>query len=408
MGGGFVHRGISLFFLLAGVFLFPLISVAQGADIAIKDIRIGQQGGGVYRFVLEADQRVPFQVFLINFPERMVIDLPAAKPIEALELQNSANAPITEFRYGLFRSGVTRIVMDVSEPLTLLASARLDPDGDKGHRFYIDFKKSTQRIQNRDFFQTNDWVAYSRDQTEIKVDISKKKVKKNKKKRIIVLDPGHGGPDPGAISPLNKRVLEKKIVLIFAKSIKKILEEEGDYKVILTREKDVFVPLRDRYKIAEDNDADLFISIHVDSIPVSKVRGLTLYTLSEKASDKEAELLARNENQSDLLAGYDLSGFSQDVSSILIDLSRDSTNQESWRLAQHLVQFAKQQVVVSKKPHRSAGFAVLKSSSIPSVLLEVGYMTNDQDLKNLRSSRFQKQVGRIVKEGVSRYLKENQ
>ena len=160
-------------------------------------------------------------------------------------------------------------------------------------------------------------------------------------------------------------------MLSFSKLLKKKLLATKKYNVILTREKDFYIPLRDRFKIADKAKADIFISVHADKIHVKKIRGLTVYTLSEKASDEESEALAKHENRSDVLVGENLNQYTQEVSNILIDIAQEKTNRQSWRLARKLVGKLKGQVPVSNKVHRYAGFAVLKSPNVPSILLEL-------------------------------------
>ena len=216
------------------------------------------------------------------------------------------------------------------------------------------------------------------------------------------MDPGHGGVDPGAIGI--KGTYEKKIVLMAAKSIKEILAKSGRYNVILTRESDSFIPLRKRVAIARHARADLFISLHADSIKNGAVRGATVYTLSENASDREAAQLAERENKSDLIVGIDLDAESQEVTDILIDLVQRETMNQSAVFADAIVQEITKKIKTHRRPHKFAGFAVLKAPDVPSILLEMGYLSNVNDERLLRQDSFVRKIAKSVKIGLDKYF----
>lgn len=222
------------------------------------------------------------------------------------------------------------------------------------------------------------------------------------RKRIIVIDPGHGGVDPGAISVSG--VYEKHITLAAARALQAHLESTGRFEVRLTRDRDVFIRLRDRIEIAREKKADLFISLHADTIRNSGVRGLSLYTLSERASDKEAAALAERENKADLIAGIDLSHESAEVTNILIDLAQRETMNQSAKLAALLVDELKERVRILQNPHRFAGFAVLKAPDIPSVLIELGFLSNRDDERALRSKAHRRKLAQSIAGAVDRYF----
>ncbi len=245
--------------------------------------------------------------------------------------------------------------------------------------------------------------AYFNQKNRVAEQKQKQKQTVKKKKPVIVLDAGHGGIDPGGVVP---GVREKDIVLSFAKLLKGKIEAQGKYKAVLTRDKDVYVPLRDRFKIAEKADADMFISIHADKIHVKSIRGLTIYTLSEKASDDESAALAQQANRSDILVGHNVNEYDSVTSDILIDRALEATTEQSWRIAKLMVRSLKGQVPISRKPHRFAGFAVLKSPNVPSILIELGYLTNESDFKNLRSKNFKNNVSDKLILGIDAYFKE--
>ena len=227
-------------------------------------------------------------------------------------------------------------------------------------------------------------------------------LKKNvKRKPLIIIDPGHGGIDPGAIG---NGTMEKTITLAVAKALKKELLATGRFRVELTRDKDVYIPLRDRFKLARDDSAELFISLHADSHANSKTRGASVYTLSENASDSEAEALAAKENKSDVIAGVDLTNESKVVTGILIDLAQRETTNLSARFAKMLVKSLKRDTLMLEQSHRFAGFAVLKAPDVPSVLLEMGYISSDEDQRLLTNKSHQKGLAQAISRAIQSFF----
>ena len=221
---------------------------------------------------------------------------------------------------------------------------------------------------------------------------------------VVVIDPGHGGRDPGSLGPNGER--EKDAVLAIAKAIKAELESSGRYRAILTRDTDIYIPHRERTDMARKTDADLFISIHADSFPKDRsVSGATIYTLSETASDKEAARLASRENRSDVIAGVDLAREDDDVTSILIDLAQRETMNASAEFAAIL----QREMVGAGVPfkghfHRFAGFLVLKAPDVPAVLLETGYISNPNDAAYLFSKKGQREIAKGVASAVESHI----
>ena len=209
-------------------------------------------------------------------------------------------------------------------------------------------------------------------------------------RKMIVLDPGHGGVDPGAVAANGS--YEKEVTLAMARELKRQLEASGRYRVALTRDGDVFVPLRERPARARAMNADLFISLHADSHEDRALRGLSVYTLSEKASDREADMLASRENRADALGGVNLATESDQVASILIDLAQRDTLNQSHRFAYTLVQEVGRDTLLLPKPQRSAGFAVLTSPDVPAALVEMGYLSQPQDFRLLTTPQHQKRL----------------
>jgi N-acetylmuramoyl-L-alanine amidase len=225
-----------------------------------------------------------------------------------------------------------------------------------------------------------------------------------KAKPVIILDPGHGGIDPGTAS--TSGITEKEVVLAFAKTLRQKLEAKGDYQVYLTREGDTFLALRERVEFAQGKGGNLFVSIHADSFPKStaEARGATVYTLSERASDDEAKELAAKENFSDAIAGVDLpSDRDEVVANILIDLAQRETQNRSIIFAKSVVgQMGSSDL--HRKSLKSAGFRVLKSPDVPSVLLELGFLSNPEDEKELTSERWRSAMAEKVSAAIDAYF----
>jgi N-acetylmuramoyl-L-alanine amidase len=219
---------------------------------------------------------------------------------------------------------------------------------------------------------------------------------------VIVLDAGHGGKDPGAVGV--KGTMEKDITLKMAKELKALLESGGRYKVVLTRDEDKLLALRQRIDVARAAGADLFISLHADHIEQTSLRGASVYTLSENASDAEAARLAARENKEDLITGIDLSSQNQMVTSILIDLAQRETKNLSARFASMLSEELADHTHVINNSHRFAGFVVLKAPDVPSVLVELGYLSNEKDEAALASKRHRRVLANAVRDAIDRYF----
>lgn len=219
---------------------------------------------------------------------------------------------------------------------------------------------------------------------------------------VVMLDPGHGGADPGAIG--GSGTYEKDVTLPTAFEVARALEATRRYKVHLTRTDDEFVPLNQRVARARALDAELFLSIHADALPETQLRGATVFTLSEKASDKQAAAIAASENRADLIGGIDLSRHTPEVSDILFDLARRETNNLSIRLARELVVELGHRVPMLNNSHRSAGFAVLKAPDVPSALVEIGCISNRQEERALQMPSFQRSIAAGLTHAVNGYF----
>ncbi len=387
--------------LFAGLVLVgnPMESSAEPTAEVI-DVRLGAHSDAT-RFVIELTQNIDFTVFLLKDPYRVVIDLPEVSWDLEPGQELLGKGQISGYRYGLFRPGNSRIVLDMEGPVLVERAHVLPPEQAKGHRLMVDLVPTD--------LATFDKVAGWPERQTASVGIPVQKPpfagtkRKNRKKKVIVIDPGHGGVDPGAIG--KNGTYEKTVVLATGKKLKETLEKTGRYTVILTRDRDVFLELSERVNVARRAEADLFISLHADSLPKkSSLRGASVYTLSEVASDKEAAALARKENRADLIAGVDLKDETDDVTSILIDLAQRETMNHSVLFARRLMPELGKVTNLLKNTHRFAGFRVLKAPDIPSVLVELGYLSNTYDEKNLGSRKWRGEISEAIAKGLDGYF----
>lgn len=381
--------------------LFCLASFEAGAA-SIGSMRIGQGVGNV-RIVFDADSSFSYKVFLLGSPKRLVIDTYDINVSPKIEKYNDKNNLVSQTRLGKVGGNGTRIVFDLKKPAVVKKAFMLPPQSNFGWRFVVDVALASEREFSaklgNDYAFTNDSSPAGK--YAAKTSPVKKAAKRNDAKKIIVLDPGHGGRDPGAIG--YSGVYEKNITLAMAKEMKKILEKEG-YKVHLTRSTDIFIPLRERVKIARRYKADLFLSIHADSAVNRSAKGLSVYTLSEKASDKEAAALAERENKADVIGGLNLVEHSKEVSDILINLAQRESMNRSSEFATFMVQEMRKSVRLVDNTHRFAGFAVLKAPDIPSVLLEMGYLSNRTEERLLKQQSYRKKLAVSTSKAVNKFF----
>lgn len=369
----------------------------------ISSMRIGQ-GVGNIRIVFDADRKFDYKVFLLSEPRRLVIDTYNVPVSSKIEKSIDKNNLVTKTRLGSVGVDGIRIVFDLQKPAIVKKAFMLPPQSSFGWRFVIDVaiaseREFTSKIGSKYALSNDNSFASSYSSSSSSKSASKA-VAVNKKK-IVVLDPGHGGKDPGAIG--YSGVYEKNITLAMAKELKIILEKEG-YKVHLTRSTDIFIPLRDRVKIARKYNADLFMSIHADSAVNRSAKGLSVYTLSETASDKEAAALAERENKADVVAGLNLLEHSKEVSDILINLAQRETMNRSSEFAAFMVQEMRKSVKLTDNTHRFAGFAVLKAPDVPSVLLEMGYLSNRVEERLLKQKDYRRKLAVSASKAVEKYF----
>lgn len=391
--------------ILMAVAMVGVWSAPAFAKAELTDARIGINAGQT-RFVLEFDGAVPYQIFTLNDPDRVVIDLPAVAWNGPRPEEISARGLVSKFRYGLYRPGIARVVLDLAGPARIAKHFILGADGALGQRLVIDLAPAERTARLDKPIASAGWNDYQDRLSRASPATGSVGPPPNSTRRVVVIDPGHGGVDPGAIGASG--AYEKTVVLAYAKVLKQSLEATGRYDVVLTRDRDIFVPLRDRYAVAHRVDAGLFVSVHADSHNSTKIQGLSVYTLSDKASDKEAAALATKENKSDLLAGTDLTGYEEDVTSILISLAQQSVMQSGSVFAQLLVDEMRHEVKLLRNPHRFAGFAVLKSPNVPSVLVELGYLSTPSEERLLKTGAHQKKIANGMLKAIDRFFEERE
>lgn len=382
-------------------FMFCHITTVYAGNIT--NMRIGQQVGSV-RIVFEADKSFDYKAFLLSDPKRLVVDVYDMNIKKTL--QSDANNLVANTRIGKLEGNDKRVVFDLKKPAIIKKAFMLQPQSNMKWRFVIDVAICSERDYKTKVGVKHAFVSSSGDKNKTAssnwfFDDNLNKKSKPKKK-IIVLDPGHGGKDPGAIGAYGK-TYEKNITLAMGKELKAMLEKKG-YTVYLTRSTDIFIPLRQRVKIAQKYKADLFMSIHADSARNRNAKGLSVYTLSEKASDKEAAALAERENKVDIIGGVDFSENSKEINDILISLSQTDSRNKSSKFATYIVSEMKKSVKLLNDTHRFAGFAVLKAPDIPSALLEMGYLSNKSEESLLKQSSYRKKLAASVTQAISRYF----
>ena len=389
---------------------------------AVVDARLGVHPDKT-RFVLELSDAVPFKISTAASPYRVVVDLPEL-------VWPSTGVPVPG--RGLVRryirtpgdSGGLRVVFETNGPAQVREAFMLPPKDGHKPRFVLDLAPTSPEAFARGAQPAAAPAAQpsaapavqaapkpaARPEPQARVVPAAMPAAppvpapRGPEKPTIVIDPGHGGEDPGAVGVGG--VYEKDITLAVARELRRQLEATGRYRVLLTRDKDVFIRLRERVGMARDVGADLFLSLHADSIASGSVRGLSIYTLSDKASDREAEMLAAKENRADAIAGLDLSGENELVATILIDLAQRDTMNHSKRFAKVVLENLRKDVtLLPSKPHRQAGFAVLTAPDVPSVLVEMGYLSSPQDTSQLKSPQHRERLARGVTRAVDSYFK---
>jgi N-acetylmuramoyl-L-alanine amidase len=356
------------------------------------------------RFVLELSEDLPYRVFTLPDPFRVVLDLPEVTWNLPGGQQPQPGGLFSALRFGLFAPGTSRVVLDVTRPVLLQKVFVIPPRDGKPHRLVIDVEAATREQY---------FAAESNAMGEAMLSDEPLKplaeavpalppAKPSDRRPMVVVDPGHGGVDPGAVGVSG--TYEKNLTLDYGRALKAALEATGRYRVAMTRERDVFLKLRERIRAAQQVEGDLFISLHANVHNSGSIRGASVYTLSETASDAETAALAASENAADVLAGVNLTDQTGDVRNILIDLAQRETMNLSKKFANDLVREVGRETELLRNTHRFAGFAVLKSPVVPSILFEIGYLSNRQEERLLLSAAHRDKIIKSIIRATDEYF----
>jgi N-acetylmuramoyl-L-alanine amidase len=370
---------------------------AVGEFPVASDVRVGGDENKT-RLVVDVSQKVDIRAFTLANPYRVVIDLPQVTFQFPPKTGESGRGLVKAFRFGLVMQGGSRIVLDLARPARIERAFVLDSGNGQPARLVLDLAAVDREAFMRTIALDNRAPDKGARKAPTALD------SKADPRPLVVIDPGHGGIDNGTRAASGE--LEKSIVLEFALLLRDRIEKSGKYRVVMTRTDDTFVPLADRVTLARSRQAALFLSIHADALARGDgdAQGATIYTLSETASDAAAARLAENENHADVIAGLDLSAEPGDVADILYDLARRETKTFSVQLARSLVAEMRNATRMHKDPLRSAGFRVLRAPDVPSVLVELGFVSNRADLKFLTSEAWRSRTSAAIARAVDAYL----
>jgi N-acetylmuramoyl-L-alanine amidase len=375
----------------------PEISVVlEGKLTTEKDLTI---------LTLTFTRPVPVSAFPMAQPDRLILDLPLVNFQIADQLRQAKSSIVKSVRYGALGQDKSRIIIDLAKTAAVTRMGFSPVASGFAHALRIEIEPIDPQIFAKEARLIADQMRAQRLNSEnITHENLPAPSKAQEKIPLIMIDPGHGGPDFGAVGLNN--IAEKDVVLAFAKTLREKIEQSGLFRAALTRDGDVFIPLRERIRIARSQGAVLFISNNADRIPnAAEVKGITIYTNAEKATDAEAALLAESENRADLMGGEDTEALREDVTDILEDLAKRETRMKSGLFARTLLgRMESMGQSINKNPIRSAGFRVLRAPDIPSVLLELGYLSSQSDVKTLTDPQSRDKMGQEIADAIFRYF----
>ena len=363
------------------------------------------------RFVLDLDRAIQFRAFVLADPYRVIVDTPQVNFQLPNGIGTAGRGLVKAFRYGLVMPGGSRIVFDLTGPARIANSYVLEAANGQPPRLVLELEEVertafVQSLAPQNQPELRPGIADANAAAPAVAAVPAKPAAPPDPRPVIVIDPGHGGLDNGTQASGESETSEKNLVLAFGLALRDRIEKSGKYRVVMTRTDDTFIPLADRVKIARNQSAALFVSIHADALPRGEgdAQGATIYTLSDKASDAEAERLAEAENKADAIGGVNLTEEPTDVADILIDLAQRETRTFSNRFARLLMGEMKGTVRMHKHPLKSAGFRVLKAPDVPSVLVELGYVSNKGDLEHLVSDSWRSRTVASMAQAVDAFL----
>jgi N-acetylmuramoyl-L-alanine amidase len=371
----------------------------QGPLPIVMSARIGEHEDRT-RLVIELSDPVNLRAFALANPDRVVIDMPEVSWRLGAPPRPTGFGAVKSYRYGQFRAGNSRMVIDLNQPVTVSDALVIPPSAGFGYRVVIDLFPTTQPKFDSQAGWPADLKKRESDAERLAALIAAQQSPpaRGKGKKVIVLDPGHGGLDSGTIGV--NGLMEKDLALAEGLKLARELRGRG-YSVFMTRDNDTFIPLRQRVAIGRADQADLFIALHADSNPDSSTTGTSIYTLNDGRSDREASALARRENQSDVIAGVDLSGDNNPVAPILINLAQRDTRNKSSEFATNVLKNLGQVTdLLAHSPHRSASLAVLVAPDVPAVLIELGYLSNAADAGQMNTDSWRTKVAGAIADAV--------
>jgi N-acetylmuramoyl-L-alanine amidase len=381
----------------AGESNFPIASDARLAGDAKQT-----------RFILDLDKAVQFRAFALADPYRVIVDLPQVNFQLPAGVGGTGRGLVKAFRYGVVMPGGSRIVFELTGPARIAKSYVLEAANGQPPRLVLEFEEVdrtafVQSLAPESRPELRPAIAEA-NAAVTKADVPAAPPSPPDKRPVVVIDPGHGGDDNGTQAG-GGDIMEKNLVLGFGLALRDRLEKSGKYRIVMTRTDDTFIPLGDRVKIARSESAALFVSIHADALKRGEgdAQGATIYTLSDKATDSEAERLADTENKSDAIGGVSPDEPTE-VADILIDLVQRETKTFSNRFARMLMGEMKNTVRMHKHPLKSAGFRVLKAPDVPSVLVELGYVSNKADLEHLVSENWRSRTVGSMAQAIDAFL----
>jgi N-acetylmuramoyl-L-alanine amidase len=366
------------------------------------------------RFILDIDQPISVHAFALADPYRVVVDIPQVTFQLPPGIGAAGRGLIKAFRYGMVMPGGSRIVFDLAGPARITNASVLQAANGQPARLVLELEEVDRtafvqslapesRPELRPAIAGINEAPPAAASVPAKLEAPAGAPAPADTRPLIVIDPGHGGPDNGTQSGTES---EKNLVLGFALILRDRIEKTGKYRVAMTRTDDTFIPLDDRVKFARSQSAALFVSIHADALPRHEgdAQGATIYTLSDRASDAQAERLAEAENRADAIGGVNLTEEPTEVADILIDLAQRETRTFSNRFARLLMGEMKTVTRMHKHPLKSAGFRVLKAPDIPSVLVELGYVSNKEDMEHLASENWRSRTAGSVAHAVDAFF----
>jgi N-acetylmuramoyl-L-alanine amidase len=397
-------RAISLALFLCAVVPGAMVAaeragtpVPTAGDLPVaSDVRLGGDESQT-RMVVDFNQKIDIRAFTLADPYRVVIDMPQVAFQFRPKAGEKGRGLVKAFRFGLVMPGGSRIVIDLVRPARVEKAFVLDAANEQPTRLVLDLAA----VDREAFMRT---AALERAPEMRRPEPLAEEKPDTDPRPLIVIDPGHGGIDNGTKAPTGE--MEKTIVLEFSLLLRDKIERSGKYRVAMTRADDTFVPLGNRVAFARARQAALFVSIHADALRrgEGEAQGATIYTLSERATDARAARLAEAENQADVIAGLDLSSEPKDVAGILIDLARRETKTFSLQFAETLIGAMKPSARLHQNPLKSAAFVVLKAPDVPSVLLELGYVTTRSDLQSLMAQEWRERTADSIAHAIDTFF----